>query len=112
MYNPQEISNRIKTTAKSKNIVLKNMLSDCELGINLISHLAKGQAITYVNIISNSNNVAFGENSNVNISTENNESKNEILREISDIVSNLNLRDRTELLMMIYKYADEHKDKE
>ncbi len=50
MYNSQEISNRIKSFAKSKNISLKTMLSDCELGINLISHLAKGQAITYINL--------------------------------------------------------------
>lgn len=50
MYNSQSIANRIKSTAKSKGISLKTMLSDCELGINLISHLAKGQAVTYVNL--------------------------------------------------------------
>ena len=47
MYNSQEISNRIKSFAKSKNISLKTMLSDCELGINLISHLATGLAIYF-----------------------------------------------------------------
>lgn len=50
MFNSQEVSNRIKETAKSKGIALKEMLSECDLGINLISHLAKGQAVTYVNI--------------------------------------------------------------
>jgi transcriptional regulator with XRE-family HTH domain len=50
MFNSQEVSNRIKKTAKSKGIALKEMLSECDLGINLISHLAKGQAVTYVNI--------------------------------------------------------------
>ena len=50
MYNSQEIANKIKMTAKSKGIALKNLLSDCNLGINLISHLAKGQAITYINL--------------------------------------------------------------
>lgn len=50
MYNSQDIANRIKATAKSKSISLKTMLSDCGLGINLISHLAKGQAVTYVNL--------------------------------------------------------------
>lgn len=49
MYVSQEIANRIKATAKSKGISLKDMLSECELGINLISHLANGQAITYIN---------------------------------------------------------------
>ena len=51
MLNPQQISDRIKETAKSKGIALKEMLFDCELGINLISHLAKGQAVSYVNIV-------------------------------------------------------------
>ena len=51
MYNPQNIANRIKTTAKSKKVSLKTMLFDCQLGINLISHLAKGQAITYINLV-------------------------------------------------------------
>ena len=50
MYSSQSIANRIKSTAKSKNIPLKVMLSECGLGINLISHLAKGQAVTYVNL--------------------------------------------------------------
>lgn len=50
MYNSQDIANRIKATAKSKSISLKTMLSDCGLGINLISHLSKGQAVTYVNL--------------------------------------------------------------
>ena len=50
MYNSQEIANRIRNMSKSKNISLKKMLSDCGLGINLISHLAKGQAVTYINL--------------------------------------------------------------
>ncbi len=50
MYDSQSIANRIKEIAKSKNVSLKTMLSDCDLGINLISHLAKGQAITYTNL--------------------------------------------------------------
>ncbi len=50
MYNSQDIAIRIKSVAKSKNTALKTMLADCGLGINLISHLAKGQAVTYVNL--------------------------------------------------------------
>ena len=50
MYDSQSIANRIKSFAKSKNISLGTMLADCELGINLISHLAKGQAVSYVNL--------------------------------------------------------------
>ena len=42
MYNSQEIAQRIKSTAKSKSINLKTMLSECGLGINAISQMAKG----------------------------------------------------------------------
>ena len=50
MYNNQQMSDRIKFQAKSKRIVLKKMLEDLGLGINLISHLAKGQNITAINL--------------------------------------------------------------
>ena len=50
VYNNQQMSDRIKIQAKSKRIVLKKMLEDLGLGINLISHLAKGQNITAINL--------------------------------------------------------------
>ena len=50
MYNNQTSADRIKSQAKAKKISLKVMLSDLDLGINLISHLAKGQNITAENI--------------------------------------------------------------
>lgn len=50
MYDSQEIANRIKTQAKNKKIAIGSMLSDLTLGINLISHLAKGQNITAINL--------------------------------------------------------------
>lgn len=50
MYNSQDIAKRIRQVAKEKNITLKNMLSDCELGINLISQLAKGHTISSTNL--------------------------------------------------------------
>ena len=50
MYNNQLMADRIKSQAKSKKIALKNMLSDLDLGINLISHLAKGQNITAISL--------------------------------------------------------------
>lgn len=39
MYNSQEIANRIKSTAKSNNISLKTMLSECGLDINTVSQI-------------------------------------------------------------------------
>lgn len=50
MYNTQEIANRIKNRAKEKNCSLKVLLSELQLGINLISHLAKGQLVSYMTI--------------------------------------------------------------
>ena len=50
MYNNQEMADRIKSRVKDQKIPLKNILSDLELGINLISHLAKGQNITAINL--------------------------------------------------------------
>ena len=42
MYESVQISKRIKKVAKSKNIVLKEMLPACNLGINTISHMHQG----------------------------------------------------------------------
>ena len=50
MYSSQEIAVKIKQLAKEKGVTLKQMLSDCELGINFISQIANGNAITYVNL--------------------------------------------------------------
>lgn len=43
MYNSQEIAERIKSTAKSKGLPLKTVLSDCGLGVNAVSQMAKGK---------------------------------------------------------------------
>ena len=48
MYDNQLIAERIKTRAKTQKIMLKVMLGDLGMGINQISHLAKGQEISYL----------------------------------------------------------------
>lgn len=58
------------------------------------------------NSISNSNNIAFGENSSVKITNE------EIEKEICKVLSGLNLRERSELLTIIYNFVDEHKSED
>lgn len=50
MYNNEEMAKRIKTRAKERKISLKVMLADLEMGINLISHLSKGQNISAINL--------------------------------------------------------------
>ena len=57
------------------------------------------------NQIHNSNNVAFGENSSVSINN------GEIEKEICNILNELNLRERSELLTMIYQFFDKCKNK-
>ena len=50
MYDNQQMAERIKKRAKDQKVALKNMLSALDLGINLLSHLAKGQNITAINL--------------------------------------------------------------
>lgn len=50
MFNNAETAKRIKSYAKLQRIAMKTMLTDLELGINLISHLANGQNITANNL--------------------------------------------------------------
>ncbi len=42
MYNQQKTAENIKNIAKSKNIPLKTLLENCELNINFVSDLIKG----------------------------------------------------------------------
>ena len=45
MYDSHNIATTIKTIAKEKNIVIKQMLSDCELGSNTMSAMYHGKSI-------------------------------------------------------------------
>ena len=47
MYNSPEVAAKIKLFAKSKNISLKDLLNDCELGSNTFSHMLHGKSIAY-----------------------------------------------------------------
>lgn len=50
MYDLATVAERIKQQAKGQKIPLKKMLADLGLGINIVSHLAKGQVISSVNL--------------------------------------------------------------
>lgn len=50
MYTAQETATKIKEIAKSKNIAIKKMLQDCNLGVNYISQMAKGKQINIANL--------------------------------------------------------------
>lgn len=47
MYNPQELSQRIKNIAKQKDIIIKDMLAACNLTVNTLSSLNHGKSIAY-----------------------------------------------------------------
>ena len=49
-YNSNDIANRIKLTAKNSNIKLKDMLTECDLGINTVSQLTSGKDILSKNL--------------------------------------------------------------
>ncbi len=46
MNNTQIIADRIKTVLKTKNVTIKQLLTDCELGINTITKMSNGTDIT------------------------------------------------------------------
>lgn len=48
MNNSQQISELIKAQAKKKNIPIKTMLSDLNMGINTISELSRGKQLSYI----------------------------------------------------------------
>ena len=50
MYNTQEIAQRIKIRTKENGCTIGNMLSELNLGVNIISQLAKGQEMSCLNI--------------------------------------------------------------
>ena len=50
VYNSRNITNRIKYVAKSKGISIKQLLNNCELGINTISEISKGRLVSYISL--------------------------------------------------------------
>ena len=50
MHEMLEVSKKIKSLAKAKGILVKDMLNDCDLGINAISEMSKGKSISAVSL--------------------------------------------------------------
>lgn len=50
MYITREIADRIKDQSKKRHIVLKVMLSECNLGINAISEFSKGKQLSCISL--------------------------------------------------------------
>lgn len=136
MYNAQTLVEKIRQTAKSKSILIKTMLESCDLNVNTLSQISDKKGLSSFSLakiadyldcsvdyllgrtqeqnisssysnnnITNSNNIALGESSTIYNRTD------EISAEIAKIVSNLDIREQTELLTLIYKFNDEHINK-
>ncbi len=50
MYDLELIAFRIKQTSKAKKIPMKTLLSECHLGINAVSEMAKGKTMSSINL--------------------------------------------------------------
>lgn len=46
LYNSPLVASRIKERAKHRGVVLKDLLLDCELGANAMSHMLHGRSIS------------------------------------------------------------------
>lgn len=47
MYTSHNLATMIKQTAKAKNVIIKQMLVDCELGSNTMSAMYHGKSIAF-----------------------------------------------------------------
>lgn len=50
MYDLQSVATRIKQQAKAKKSSMREMLSVCGLGINAVSEMSKGKAMSSINL--------------------------------------------------------------
>ncbi len=86
MYNPQEIAERIKMTAKIKGMPLKELLKECNLGVNYISEVSKGKDMTVSKLVAIANclkcsvGYLLGSDENKNASAENALSEGNVIR--------------------------------
>lgn len=86
MYNPQEIAERIKMTAKIKGIPLKELLKECNLGVNYISEVSKGKDMTVSKLVAIANclkcsvGYLLGSDENKNASAESKLSEGNVVR--------------------------------
>ena len=128
MYNSQQVADVIRTQTTLKKVGIKQMLKDIGLGVNTLSHLDNGSMPKADNLAKiadylgcsvdyllgrtdepNTNGPAV----NVSGSQQNppTEQARELDNEFSTLLLRLSLRERVELMSMIYKYVDEHSEK-
>ena len=146
MYNAQNLGERIKSQAREKNILIRDLLTSCDLSINTISQMTDKKGLSSFSLakiadylecsvdyllgrtdnpefgtptLQNSgNHIAFGNSCQNNsiaigdIARDVSSDTEELEQEICSILKRLPLRKRTELLTIMYHYADENEEKE
>lgn len=105
MYNPQDISTRIKDIAIKRNITLKTMFSELGISVNTLHNMKtstpKSDTLARIaDYLHTSVDYLLGR-------TDNPDDCSVELREIQTIMNTLSVRDRTELMSVIYKFYDE-----
>lgn len=128
MYDTVKIAQTIKETAKSKNIVLKNMLEECGMNKNAISTMISRGSVPQADNLAkiadylevsvdyllgrteqpngyNNNQIntgAVGNNSNVNVNNQNTQ-LDEMSSELIEQFKALSFKDKAEVMNLIVK---------
>ena len=50
MYSTQDIADRIKSRLKNRQVLMRDMLADLDMGINAISEFAKGKQMSCITL--------------------------------------------------------------
>lgn len=123
MYNSPQLANTIKAEAKSKGIIIGDMLRSCGLGINTMSHLNHGKSIAfdslakiadYLNVSvdyllgreeKNTTNINTANNSQIDNSTvigvSNGKQYDETTNQVAEEFSKLSFSDKIKVMSLI-----------
>ncbi len=50
MYDTQDVASRIKQRARELKVQIRTLMAECGLGVNTVSQLANGRAISYISL--------------------------------------------------------------
>lgn len=105
MYNAQIVISRIQSLIKEQGLVQKNVLTECGINENTLKRMTdnKGMSSFYLARIADRLNCSvdylLGR-------TDNQDDYSAELKEIQRILESLSVREKTELMTLIYDFAD------
>lgn len=83
-----------------------------ELNCTTDALLGRTECKSTVSSSFSNNNIAYGNNSKVQVTHNNENIEDEICRELSKVIKSLPLKERSELITMIYNYAEKYNKSE